>query len=390
MVNYQRILDISLPKGQSAWLWGPRKTGKTTYLKARFPESAVFDLLATDLFLDLEKRPALFRELVLALPDVKKQLPIVLDEVQKVPLLLDEIQFLIEHHKLQFLLCGSSARKLKAGHGNLLGGRAWRYELMPLVFPEIFDFDLLKALSNGLIPSHYLSTDPLRSLQAYTADYLNEEIRAEGLTRNLPAFSKFLEAAGFSAGELVNYSNIARDVGVDSKTIKEYFQILVDTFIGYLIQPYTSSKGRSTINATPKFYFFDVGVGNHLAKRKILNLKGTDAGRAFENYILMEIHAYISYRNLDLPITFWRTKTKLEVDLVVGQRAPTGIEIKLSDRIDKNDMKGVLAFAQDSDAKKLIIVCNERAKRQVTADGHVVHIEPWKDFLNDLWADGVF
>jgi predicted AAA+ superfamily ATPase len=207
MKEFNRIMELNLPPHQSAWLWGARKTGKSTFLRSTFPSSSYFDLLDSDLFLEYAKRPAVFREHVLALQEAQKQKVIVVDEVQKVPLLLDEVHYLIENHKLSFILCGSSARKLRHGHANLLGGRAWRYEMFPLSFIEIPNFNLLHALQWGLIPSHYLSPDPRRSMQSYVSDYLQLEVQQESLTRNLPAFSRFLDASAYSANQLVSHNH---------------------------------------------------------------------------------------------------------------------------------------------------------------------------------------
>ena len=229
MDTITRLIKIELPKGQSAFLWGPRKTGKTTYLRATFPNSRVYDLLQTDLFLEFVKRPFLLREQLLAASPKQLKEPVIIDEVQKVPQLLDEIHWLIENKGLRFILCGSSARKLKRGKANLLGGRAWRYEMHPLVSAEVADLNLLQALNRGMLPRHYMQEEYHKSLQAYVRDYLKEEVFDEGLSRNIPAFSRFFEAMGFSHGELTNYANIARDCGVDAKTVKEYYQILGDT-----------------------------------------------------------------------------------------------------------------------------------------------------------------
>ncbi len=222
METIGRFLKIELPKRQSAFLWGPRKTGKTTYLRASFPGSLRYDMLQTDLFLEFTKRPFLLREQLLAADPERLKEPIIIDEVQKVPQLLDEIHWLIENKGLRFILCGSSARKVKRGKGNLLGGRAWRYELHPLVSAEVGDLNLLRALNRGMIPVHYLGEDYRKSLQAYVRDYLKEEVFDEGLTRNIPAFSRFFDAMGYSHGELTNYANIARDCGVDAKTRNYY------------------------------------------------------------------------------------------------------------------------------------------------------------------------
>ena len=235
---YARTPDLELPPGQSAFLWGARKTGKSTLLRRRFPLSVRFDLLDTRLMLELTRAPRTLSERIRALEPAQRQRPILIDEVQKVPAVLDEVHRLIEGDGLSFVLCGSSARKLTRGGANLLGGRAWRYALHPLTWPEIPAFDLLRALNRGLVPSHYDSPAAGRSLAGYVDDYLKEEVFEEGLTRNAPAFARFFEALSFCHGEMLNYSDVARDCGVSSKTVKEYFQILVDTLVGVLVEPF--------------------------------------------------------------------------------------------------------------------------------------------------------
>ena len=208
---------------ESCFLWGPRQTGKTTLLKELFPDSPFYDLLLSDQYARLQLQPSLLRQELLANPP---KTPVIIDEVQKIPALLDEIQWLIVNHKIQFVLCGSSARKLKRGGANLLGGRALRYELLPLTFAEITDFDLLRALNNGLLPRHYPAGDAHILLEAYVGEYLKEEIAAEALTRNIPAFNRFLEAAAFSNGDIVNYKKIASGCGVIMPTAKQYLGIV--------------------------------------------------------------------------------------------------------------------------------------------------------------------
>jgi predicted AAA+ superfamily ATPase len=383
MKNLKRMLDMRLPMRQSAFLWGARKTGKTTYLKARFPESAVYDFLKTDLFLEISKNSALLRERILAKNNTVLKEPIILDEVQRVPQVLDEVHWLIENKGLRFVLCGSSARKLKRGHANLLGGRAWRYELFPLVSLEIGKVDLLRALNHGLIPLHYLQDgqDCNKSLEAYVQDYLREEVFAEGLTRNIPAFSRFFDAFGYSHGELTNYCNIARECGVDSKTVKEYYQILIDTLLAIRVEPFKKRQSRQVITKASKYYMFDVGVAGYLTKRHIVEQKGVEFGRAFEHFLLMEIVAYRSYNRKDFVISFWRTKTGLEVDFVLGA-GEIAIEIKGAGRIDKKDFNGIDAFTQAYSPKRSIIICNEREKRLHGKIG----ILPWEIFLEQLWT----
>jgi len=382
MVNIDRILDIKLPKKQSAFLWGPRKTGKTTYLKQHFPESIVYDFLKTDFFLEISKHPALLRERLLAKDEKELRYPIILDEIQKAPQILDEVHWLIENKGLQFILCGSSARKLKRGHANLLGGRAWRYEMFPLVSAELKNIDLLRVLNHGMVPLHYLqdNNDCNRSLKAYVQDYLKEEIFAEGLTRNIPAFSRFFEAFGYSHGELTNYSNIARDCGIDSKAIKEYYQILVDTLLAMRIDPFKKRQSRQVITKAPKYYLFDVGVAGYLTKRHILEENGAEFGKAFEHFILTEIIAYRSYRGLDFEINFWRTKSGLEVDFILD-KGNVAVEVKGTKRIDKRDLSGITAYIEGYSPKRSIVVCNESEKRV----HNKIEIYPWHKFLYELW-----
>ncbi len=381
MVKIERALRISLPPRQSAFLWGPRKTGKSTYLKSAFPGSLTFDLLQTDLMLDLARRPALLRERLLATPAEKLRSPVILDEVQKVPPLLDEVHWLIENRGLRFILCGSSARKLKRSGVNLLGGRAWRHEMHPLVSIEVGTIDLLQALNRGLVPSHYLDPEYERSLRAYVVDYLKQEVFDEGLTRNVAAFSRFFEAMSYSHGDLTNYSNIARDCGVDSKTVKEYYQILVDTLLGTFLEPWKRRQARQVIGKAPKFYLFDVGVAGALTRRRVTEERGEAFGRALEHFILMEILAHRSYRELGYGVHYWRTKSGLEVDFVLGE-GEVAVEVKGTSRADISDLRSLRAFSEDQRPRRALLVCNERAPRVVEG----IEVLPWREFLARLWA----
>jgi len=380
MKMIKRILNIDLPKGQSAFLWGPRKTGKSSFLKKTFPGSLVYDFLKTDLYMEYLKTPSLFREQLLAKHPDQLQHPIILDEVQKIPQILDEVHWLIENSAMQFILCGSSARKLKRGQANLLGGRAWRYEMFPFVFAELEKPDLLQVLNRGLVPDHYLSDNYRKALRAYAQDYLKEEVFNEGLTRNIPAFSRFFDAMGFTHGELINYSNIARDCAVDAKTVKEYYQILVDTLLGTLIEPFKKRQNRQVITRAPKFYLFDVGVAGAIINRHIDQAKGELFGKAFEHYIFMELAAHRSYTELDYRINFWRTKSGLEVDFVLGN-GQIAIEVKGSSTVHARDLKPMRAFIEEYTPQKALVVCNERQAR--IHDG--VHIMPYRQFLEGLW-----
>jgi predicted AAA+ superfamily ATPase len=381
MSTVKRYLNIDLPPGKSAFLWGARKTGKTTYLRNVFPDSLVFDFLKTDLFFEFSKNPHRFREQINAKNEKILKLPIILDEVQKVPQILDEVHWLIENKNLSFILCGSSARKLKRGKANLLGGRAWRYELLPFVTCELEKFNLLRALNQGLIPTHYLENNYKKSLKAYTHDYLKEEVFQEGLTRNIPAFSRFFDAIGYSQGELTNFLNIARKCGVDSKTVREYYQILVDTLVGRFIPPFAKRQGRQVISKTAKFYLFDVGVAGYLTKREIKEERGQAFGQAFEHFILTEIWAYNIYNDIEFPIHFWRTKSGLEVDFILGD-GEIALEIKSSSRVEREDLRALSVFIDEFKPKQGIVVCNERDERIV---GNI-HILPWGIFLERLWG----
>ena len=383
MVQYLRRLEMDLPKRQSAFLWGPRKTGKSTYLRQAFPNSLVYDFLKTDLMLDFNRRPALLREQLLAQSETLLAHPIILDEVQRVPLLLDEVHWLIENKGLRFILCGSSARKLKRGRANLLGGRAWRYEMFPLVTDELDDgdMDILTILNRGLIPDHFASTQYRRSLNAYLQDYLKEEVFAEGLTRDIPAFSRFFEALGYSHSELTNFSNIARECGVSSKTVKEYYQILVDTLLGSMVTPFKTPQSRQVISRAAKFYLFDVGVAGILEKRHLQDAQGAMFGKAFEHFIFCELRAHASYSALHYDVHFWRTKSGLEVDFVLGN-GEVAIEVKGTSRVEDKVLRPLRVFIDEYAPQKALVVCNEPAERVVGS----IRILPWKVFLQSLWA----
>lgn len=376
----RRALRISLPARQSAFLWGPRKTGKTTLLKQTFPDSLYFNFLDTDLFLAAVKQPSVIREQILAVQPRLLTCPIILDEIQKVPVVLDEVHRLIEEKGLKFILCGSSARKLKRGQANLLGGRAWRYELFPLTSVELKDVNLLVALNNGLVPSHYLGEEAHKSLKAYVQDYLKEEVFSEGLARNIPAFSRFFDAMAYSQGEIVNYSNIARDCGVDSKTVREYYQILIDTLLGRFVEPFKKRQDRGVIQRAPKFYMFDVGVAGVVSGRHITELRGEAFGKAFEHFILMEIIAYRSYKDRDFPVEYWRTKGGTEVDFVLG-KGEAAVEVKGSSRVDTNELRSLKSFQESYKPQKAIVVSNEKFARQLGD----ISILPWEEFLSRLW-----
>lgn len=347
-----------------------------------------YDLLLSDVYYRFFTEPHIFREEVLALdPQVTGRL-IIVDEVQKIPALLNEIHWLIENSDFQFILCGSSARKLKREGGNLLGGRAWKYHFFPLVFPEITDFDLLKIFTCGTIPAHYHSKNIRKTLKAYIEDYLTLEIQAEGLVRNVAAFSRFLDSLRFSHGEMINYTNMARECGVDAKTVKEYFHILEDTLVGYFVYPYKERVNRAIILETPKFYLFDVGVANYIKRKTINDLKGSEAGRSLEHYVFLEIMAYKTLEEKDFDITYWRTKGGHEVDYILGE-AEVAIEVKIKDRIQKEDLKGLLTFMEEHKTKENYIVSLVPRARKIETEQGTIHVLPIKDFLIRLWKKDI-
>lgn len=383
---FKRILSVNLPSGQSAFLWGARQTGKSSYLKSHFKESLYYDLLDTHELARLTKTPYLLREEILAVNPLPTT-PIIIDEIQKIPELLNEVHSLIENYKLAFILCSSSARKLKNQSTNLLGGRAWIYHMYPLTFKEIPDFNLLKALQQGLIPKHYLadSTSISNHLQAYIDIYLTDEIRNEGLVRNLSAFAKFLDVAGLTNGEMINASNIARDCGIDRTTVQGYYQILIDTLLGYFIYPFHVKKKRDIVASTPKFYLFDIGVANYLANQSFNQLKGNIAGKSFEHFILMELIAYRSYLRKRFDIQYWRTKSGHEVDFILGN-AEIAIEVKISDQVHKEDLKGLVAFCEEFPKTKAFVISQDKRSRKLEInDNQFISILPWEVFLTQLW-----
>lgn len=308
----------------------------------------------------------------------------IIDEVQKIPAILDEVHWMIENMNLSFILCGSSARKLKRGQANLLGGRAWRYEMFPLVSIEIDQLDLLRAFNHGLIPAHYIENHAKKDLNAYVYNYLKEEVFEEGLTRNIPAFSRFFDAMAYSHGQITNFSNIARDCGVDSKTVREYYQILEDTLLGHRLEPFKRRQDRGVILRAPKFYLFDVGLAGALTHRQLVQEKGEEFGHAFEHFIFMEMIAYRSYKELDYAVNFWRTKSGLEVDFILA-KGEVAIEVKGATRVDYLDVKGLVTFQEEYKPKKAIVVTNERAPRIEKK----IHFVPWREFLGQLWSGKV-
>ena len=376
---FQRILSFVRTGSRSCFLWGPRQTGKSTLLRTRFPHAPFYDLLFASEFRRLSANPGLLREECLALG--RKSGPILIDEIQKLPELLDEVHSLISRDGYRFILCGSSARRLVRGGGNLLGGRAVRLELFPLNSREIPDFSLDRALNHGLLPSHYLADAPAPLIEAYVGEYLKEEILAESLTRNLPAFQRFLEVASFSNGRTVNFASIAREVGLSAPGVRGYFEILVDTLIGCWVPAWRKHAKRRVVQS-PRFYFFDVGIVNELAHRGAMKPGSLEYGAAFEHFIFMELRAYTGYQGGRPSIAYWRTSSGFEVDFVLGD-ANLAIEVKSTENPTRDHMKGLRAWKAEQKNSRCLLVCRAPRARK-TEDG--IEIMPWRSFLNRLWA----
>lgn len=376
-----RFIDLSDIGNESCFLWGARQTGKSTLLSLRFPEARYIDLLKSDEFERYNRRPALLREELSLLTAGEL---VIIDEIQKLPALLDEVHWLMTNHHLRFILSGSSARKLKRSGANLLGGRAVRKSLYPLVSTEIPDFDLVKACNYGTLPRHYLAANPTKRIQAYVGDYLQEEIKAEALTRNLAVFTRFMEVAALSNGEIVNYHNIASECGVSSPTIKEYFSILEETLIGYLVPAFTEKVKRRVIQS-PRFYYFDTGMTNYLLRRSQVRPGSPEFGHALEHFIILELIAYIGYSDDPIRLSYWRTTTGYEIDAVIGS-AELAIEIKSTEEVQSHHTKGLRAFCEEFPDARLIMVSMDKYPRRMNG----IEIHPVSQFLSMLWKGELF
>lgn len=372
-----RILHIINELDGSVFLFGARQTGKSTLLRQQLPDAIYIDLLDTEVKDRFLRRPALLYEM---LKDKDSGTLAIIDEIAEVPELLNEVHRLIAECGLLFILCGSSARKLKRKGKNTLGGRALPVYLYPFVSVEIPDFDLDKAVSYGMLPPHYLAKNPERWLSAYIQVYLKEEIKEEALVRNLNAFQRFLEVAALTNGEMVNNNNIAQDCGVSATTVSAYFDILEDTLVGYRIPAYTKSIKRRLVQA-PRFYYFDVGVANYLLHRKKLTRGTVEYGHAFEHLVIQEIYAWLHYAHSEENLTYWRTYTGQEVDAVIGD-ARIAIEIKSAEEVMPRHLKGLNAFGEDYPNSRRIIVSLDRFNRRI-GDIECIYV---LDFFKSLWS----
>ena len=376
-MRYTRVLQLPpLLQKKSFFLFGPRSTGKTYLIRAQLGEDAfVIDLLKTDNLLRLANRPSELEAMIAA----AGKPVVVIDEVQKLPEILDEVHRLIEETTTRFLLTGSSARKLRHGKANLLAGRAWQANLFPLVTPEIPDFDLSRYLTVGGLPQVYGAAEPHEELDAYVGTYLREEIQAEGAVRNLPRFGRFLTITALGTGEVLNFTNVARDIGLSPSTVIEHYRILEDTLIGFFVEPWGQSTKRKEMSAA-KFYLFDTGVTNTLARIRTLERHSNLYGRAFEQLIAMELRAAISYQRSPARLAYWRTYDRNEVDFVVGDLC--AIEVKSAERTSSRDAKSLRRLLDEKRFPASFVVSQDPVER--LEDG--IRFIPYRRFLELLWS----
>jgi uncharacterized protein len=374
--NYKerRLNPLEVLKSKSCFLLGPRQTGKSALIHHLLAPYKVYNLLESKTYIGLQKNPALIREELGPQDKI-----IVIDEIQRIPELLNEVHLMIEEHDIKFLLTGSSARKLKKKGVNLLAGRARTRNLHPFTAAELGDdFELLKALQIGLIPSIYFSDEPGEDLEGYVNTYLQLEISAEAVVRNLGVFSRFLEIAALSNGQMINYTEIASDTEVSATTIREYFQILEDTLIGHKLLPFKKTIKRKPI-VTPKFYFFDTGVVNQLVGRTSVSEKTKEFGDLFETYIFHELLSFCSYnKSKKLTLHYWRSTSQHEVDFILNEKI--AIEVKSKVNVTKRDLKGLIALREENICRDFFLVC--RVPKIKTIDN--IKIIPYQSFLELL------
>ena len=376
---YTRLLPTPT---RSILLFGPRGTGKSTWIRDRFPDTVTYDLLDTGEALRLSKDPrSLYRELA-TLPSGSWA---VIDEVQKVPELLDEVHRLIETHGLRFVLSGSSARKLRRGGVNLLAGRAVTTSMFPLVSPELsFEIVPERALRFGMLPMAVTTDTPQDYLRAYAETYLVHEIQAEALTRNLGAFARFLEIAARQHSQVTNAASIARDAGINRRTVQNHFEILADTLIGFWLPAWKLKSATKQVRQS-KFYFFDSGVARALGGRLFYPPTSEEMGPLAETFVLNELRAWLGYSRTDYRLSFWRSYDGVEVDVLCETvEGFVAIEIKASSRWEKRFNRGLHRVRNDLGKERIRCYGVYLGERAALWDD--VQVLPLVDFLKRLWA----
>jgi predicted AAA+ superfamily ATPase len=376
-----RALDLAtLLEKNTVFLFGPRQTGKSSYVRQQLGETVdrTYNLLDQGLLRRLLADPTLLRQELAARKFQDRVVCIA--EVQKCPALLDEVHLLIEEKGLRFLLTGSSARRLHQKGNNLLGGRGRDRVMRPLTWHELGPkFDLLRTFRTGLIPSHYLAEDPEDALDSYVGRYLTEEIAAEGLARNIPDFSRFLTAATVCNAQEVVFTSVASDAGLARQTVQSWFNILEETLLGEQVQAWTKTVKRKAIERA-KFYFFDLGVVRALRGFPVVTEGSADFGPFFEHFVYMELAAWRDYRSPRSALNYWRSTSGFEVDFILGNQ--TALEVKATTRVDDRDLRGLRALKEEGLLSRYVVVCREATAR-LTNDG--IEILPWQEFLGELW-----
>lgn len=359
---------------KSVLLLGPRQSGKSQLVAHQIKADRVVNLLDQTTFTNLSRRPSSLRESLGAGDQL-----IAIDEIQKLPQLMDEIHLMIESEKRRFLLTGSSARKLRRTYTQLMAGRTRSMRMRALVSAEIPDFDLTRVLSFGCLPSIYTSPEPYEDLQDYIGDYLQQEILAEALTRNIDHYSRFLAQIAGCATQVLNYEKLASDAQLSATTVRRYIDVLSDTLIAEAIEPWSKGKKRKAISAS-KLFFFDLGIVNALLGVRQYSGRDANAGWQFEQFIAQEILAYRDYVSRDLSINFWRSADKYEVDFVLG--GAVAVEAKHTNLATERDLRGLIAIGEEAAFKRRILVSQDPHPRILNG----IEIMNFRSFLRQLWS----
>lgn len=375
----KRLLDIQKHLEQkSILLLGPRRTGKSSFIRHQVKPDQYFNLLDTETFSRFSYDPGILKSFIKQGPQV-----ICIDEIQKLPNLMNEVHSVIESNKkLRFVLTGSSAKNLKRSHTSLMAGRARQIHFFPFSYNEVKDhnFDLNKFLLYGGLPDAYLSVDPWEELKDYAGLYLTEEIQASAYVRKIENYSRFLEFAAHSSGHLLNYESLAKDAFIPARTIKDYYHLLEDTMIGYNLKPFRKRGSRKEIS-TSKFYFFDTGILNAFIKRKKIAEKTIEFGELFEHFIFLELKSYQLQNRADWDLEFWRTHRQDEVDFILG-KGEVIIEVKSGSNVRPEHLVGLKKFKSEYQSKRSIFVCQTSEKKMIND----IEVYPWKQFLDELWS----